>query len=205
MPEFGVQSAPDNRVALTFDDGPSEWTGAILDVLDVYGAKASFFVLGQYAAKDADTVREIRNRGHELCNHTQTHPNLAYLPPKETLIELADCSQAILEAAGVAPHFYRPPFLNDTPMARAAGYELGMMSVECDVIGYDWDESDPAPIVSNVLGGVGHGGKMVLLHDGVPPDRDGNRQPTVDALKEIVPSLLEDGFHLVTVSELLGV
>lgn len=194
------------RVALTFDDGPSEWTEPILDILQANDAKASFFVVGEHIAGREHIVRRIHEQGCEVCNHTWTHPNLEYLGVNETLGELAMCSQEICKTGVPAPYFYRAPFLRDTPIARAAGAAVGMVTVEYDVIGYDWDLTDPVQISANVIDGVDreNGGEIVLLHDGVPPDRDGNRQPTVDAVADLVPNLQSRGYLLVTVSELLG-
>lgn len=197
-------AAAGNRVALTFDDGPDRWTELILDALDQEDVHATFFVVGQKVEDAPAVTREIVSRGHEVANHTFSHANLAALSNQEIVTELADCSLAIQNATGRTPYFYRAPFLNDTPAAKMAGLALGMLSVSCDVIAEDWALKDWRQITNRVTSGVKHGGRIVLLHDGVPHDRNGIRTPTYLAVKTIVPWLKEHGYELVTVSELLG-
>lgn len=194
----GVQAEPaGRRVALTFDDGPDRWTDGILNILAGHGAKATFFVVG--ANLDGNPYGD-----HEVGNHTWSHPNLETLTNDGVVRELADCSAAILDATGRAPYFYRAPFLNDTAAAKLAGLTLGMVSVGCDVVAGDWRIEEWREITNNVTRGVQAGGRIVLLHDGVPNDRVGDRRPTVKAVKAIVPWLQDHGYQLVTVSELLG-
>lgn len=200
LPDQGVRGG--KTLALTFDDGPSEYTGDILDILEEHGAKASFFVLGDYIG--GDYLKRMVESGCEVCNHTTTHPNLQYLNAVEALHELAACSTRIVAATGQAPYFYRAPFGKDSPEARAAGLTCGMVSVGWDVDAEDWAETDSKIIASRILDGVTAGARVILLHDGVPPDRIGTRQPTVDAVRVLVPTLLSQGYELVTVSELYG-
>lgn len=200
--ELSDGGLPGNKVALTFDDGPDQWTDPILDVLADEGVKATFFVIGEKVT--ADNVRRICDDGHEIGNHTWSHPLLPVLSNEEIVRELADCSQAILAAAGNAPYFYRAPFLNDPAAAKLAGLALGMVSVSADVIGGDWATKEWRKTATHVIRGVKAGGRIVLLHDGVPADRKGSRAPTVKAVKAIVPWLKDHGYELVTVSELMG-
>lgn len=197
-------AAAGNRVALTFDDGPDRWTDDLLDVLQKNAVNATFFVVGEKIIGHQQEVRHIHGLGHEVANHTYSHANLSDLSNEEVLRELADCSTEIHRAIGSAPYFYRAPFLNDPPAAKMAGLALGMLSVGCDVIAEDWHLTDWREITNNVTSGVKAGGRIVLMHDGVPSDRKGDRAATVKAVKAIVPWLKDHGYELVTVSELLG-
>lgn len=195
---------PGKAVALTFDDGPDQWTDAILDILEAHEVPATFFVLGEKLIEREKEAQRILDIGCELGNHTFTHANLSELSNAEICRELADCSAAIHAVTGTTPYFYRAPFLKDPPAAKMAGLALGMLSVECDVIAEDWMRDDWREITTRVVNGIKAGGRNVLLHDGVPKDRFGNRKPTVKAVGALVPWLLDHGYEIVTVSQLLG-
>lgn len=195
---------PGKAVALTFDDGPDQWTDAILDILEAYEVPATFFCLGEKVIEREKEAQRIIDLGCEIANHTHSHANLSQLSNAEICRELADCSSAIHAVTGTTPYFYRAPFLNDPPAAKMAGLALGMLSVDCDVIAEDWKRTDWREITTRVVNGIKAGGRNVLLHDGVPKDRLGSRKATVKAVGALVPWLLDHDYELVTVSQLLG-
>lgn len=204
------------NVALTFDDGVSVWTPAMLDALAKHDAKATFFVCGNTleTRENRRTLKLMKGYGHDIGNHTMTHKALPGLSKKETFLELVDCSQRILEVAKVAPKFYRPPYLKDTEVARAVGEAIQMVPVGCDVIAGDWAEPSAQAIAERVVDEVVNDtvNAVVLLHDGRPltqlPFEDGgsldSRAHVVEAVKLILPELKDRGFEFVTVSELLS-
>lgn len=193
-------------VALTFDDGPSEYTHDILDILEENDARATFFVLGDHITGREEEIQRMVDLGCEIGNHTMSHPDLSTLGKYETLEELATCSQLIQAVSLKIPHVYRAPFLHDTPNAKIAGLALNMISISCDVVAEDWVITDPREIVNRVLWGVKQcQGSIVLLHDGSPDDRTASRQPTVDAVRELVPQLIKDGYELVTMRDIIDV
>ena len=195
------------RLALTFDDGPSEWTPAILDVLNEHGARATFFVVGEAIEGREDILRRAVAGGHEIGDHTWSHPSLVEVAPDGIRAELEQTSVAIERAVGSRPHVFRPPyFQHDDEVDRIvaeAGYGDPVL---CTVDPSDWKATSEGPIVAAVLARA-HADAIVDFHDGRPL-RDSSstpsRQPTVDAVRQIVPRLVEQGYALVTVSELLG-
>src|ERR1700688_2730128 len=105
------RTAQPRKLALTFDDGPNPAiTLKLLDLLDRYRAKATFFVVGKFVRESPALVKEIAARGHLVGNHTETHPNLFCCGPKETRNELLRCSEAIVQATWQEPRWFRPPF-----------------------------------------------------------------------------------------------
>jgi peptidoglycan/xylan/chitin deacetylase (PgdA/CDA1 family) len=190
-------------VALTFDDGPSEWTAPILDVLETHRARGTFFVLGQAIEGREDLLRRAVVRGHELGNHTWSHPHLTSCTDEEIREELARAGEAIGAVTGEQPAFFRPPYFDFDPrverIAREAGFGPAVLAT-CTP--GDWDPLTAEEIVERTQA---HHRAVVCLHDGRPraSASEPSRQPTVDAVSRIVPALVEDGYALVTVSELL--
>jgi peptidoglycan/xylan/chitin deacetylase (PgdA/CDA1 family) len=196
------------ELALTFDDGPSlEWTPPILDLLRDNDARATFFVLGSAIAGREAILERAVAEGHELANHAFTHEDPALLDDGILATELERTSALLAAIAGKRPRYFRPPYAATdyrvADVARAAGLERTVLR---SVDPADWNEPDPAAITERVLAGARRG-SIVCLHDALPPhDPEGipTRQPTVDALLQLVPQLIRRGFRLVTVRELLA-
>ncbi len=196
------------RIALTFDDGPSEWTLAILDVLSTRGAHATFFVIGEAIAGREEILRRTAAEGHEIGNHTWSHPQLSELADEEIRDELSKTSDEIERVVRQRPRLFRPPYFDfDTRVERIAA-EAGFSEATLYTSNpNDWALSSVDEIVKRVVRPDIHHRTIVDLHDGRPlhdPYSTPSRQPTVDALARIVPALLHEGYELVTVSELRG-
>jgi peptidoglycan/xylan/chitin deacetylase (PgdA/CDA1 family) len=192
-------------VALTFDDGPSEWTDPLLDLLDQHAALATFFVLGVSIAGRERTLRRIEAAGHELGNHTQSHLDLAEVADEVLTEEIRAGARAIAAVVGHEPRLVRPPYgAAPRRVARLAGRLSFGPVVMWSVDPMDWNQSSPEPIVGHVLERL-QPGAIVDLHDGIPADSNGvpTRQATVDAVGRLLPLLRERGYRLVTISELL--
>lgn len=191
-----LSDAP-GAVALSFDDGPSaETTPAILDLLASHGARASFFVIGERIAGCEDVVARIVDDGHELANHTFTHPHTRYLSPVKLREEIDRTNEAI------APFYpnvrlVRPPFGKDRHRTVAAARERGMLTVLWSVDSGDTLGLSAEEISDRVLRQV-RAGSIILLHDG-----SGSYETTVEACAEIIPALVDRGLELTTISELL--
>ncbi|MCY0875249.1 MAG: polysaccharide deacetylase family protein [Firmicutes bacterium] len=195
---LAVYSVETNQkhIAITFDDGPHPtYTRDILSALDAYHAKATFFVVGEYAVQFPQVLREMANKGHELGNHTFTHPQLTAMSP----IEIQKCDQAILKATGKQASLLRPPGGRITDqtlwVARQTKHRLILWTWDVDT--KDWTEPGIQKIV-NVVVHHADPGDIVLFHDG-----GGNRQQTVEALRIILARLTKEGYQFVTVSQLL--
>ncbi len=199
------QSEP-KKVALTFDDGPDgAWTPAILDTLRAHHAPATFFVIGENVLVHPGIVRRMWAEGHEIGNHTFTHPNLALVPTYVTRLEL-DATERLLEA--LIDHrsaYFRPPYFGDAEPTTAD--ELGPVGVASD-LGYltaglhidseDWQNPSARTIVDTVLSQRDRG-NVILLHDG-----GGTRSNTVAALGPLIDSLRARGDTIVLLSGLVG-
>ncbi len=198
--------AAPHRVALTFDDGPdARWTPAILDTLRSRGVFGSFFIIGSNALREIPLLRRMMAEGHELGNHTFTHPNLATTPSFITKLEL-DATERLIEAVtDRRTALFRPPYFGDAepttadelvPVALAN--DLGYVTVGLHVDSDDWLEPGVNKIVSNVLD-ARERGNVVLLHDS-----GGDRSQTVAALGPLIDSLQARGDTIVLLSQLLG-
>jgi peptidoglycan/xylan/chitin deacetylase (PgdA/CDA1 family) len=194
------------RVALTFDDGPAEWTEPILDVLAANDARATFFVIGSVAENRADVLRRIVADGHELGNHSWSHPWLARDCDDDRVYEELDRTNRVLaDHLGSPPRRFRAPRYDVDARVIAVAHRLGLRHTRGDVTPPDWDERCTVGfIVTYVLQQV-RGDTIIGLHDGVPPtSRSGkSRNATVEAVASFVPRLRERGFDCITASALL--
>ncbi len=195
-------------IALTFDDGPSRlYTPPILDVLKRKDAKASFFVLGSAAALEPDILKRVYDEGHDIGNHTFTHPDLSEIPSAQLDLEL-NATQRVLESKiGIRTVLFRPPFVRDIePETRqqartlAASAALGYITIGQRIDPLDWGRPGVDEIVRRTVSyATRQNGNVVLLHDG-----GGDRTQTIAALPRIIDELRAQGFRFVTLHELLG-
>ena len=128
-----------NKLAITFDDGPNPAiTPKLLDLLAKHNARATFFLVGKFVRDCSDLTKEILVRGHALGNHTDTHPNLFLCGPQKTTEQLKRCADAIHQAAGVEPRWFRPPFGFRSPWLHDIVKRQGMRTVMWTLIPGDW-------------------------------------------------------------------
>ncbi|MGN1345750.1 MAG: polysaccharide deacetylase family protein [Eubacteriales bacterium] len=187
------------KIALTFDDGPHPvHTPEILDILEEYGVKATFFTIGQNVEWYNDVFQMEYAAGHEIGNHTYSHRNLKKLSYPAVCQEIERAENAVYETVEYRTRLLRPPegaFGNDLCKAAAAlDYTVVCWSIDTR----DWAHTPSDKIAENVLSSV-KGGDIILFHDFVSGD-----SPTPDALRMIIPPLMEEGYRFVTVSELLN-
>lgn len=188
-------------IALTFDDGPSESTPHLLDLLDQHHARATFFVCGHHVRRLPHIAREIAARGHELANHTFTHPPLYLRRAAFIQREVRDAQVAIADVTGARPAYFRPPYGVRWPglaqVLRAADLRL----VTWSAIGSDWRL--PAPQIVQKLLPAASPGAIFCLHDGRELTPQPDIAATIEAVRVIIPRLGESGFYFPTVSQLL--
>lgn len=196
-------------VALTFDDGPSEWTGGILDLLAEHGGQATFFALGCLAAgaDGRETLRRAVAAGSEVGNHTFSHPSLPTLDDEAIHDELERGGAAIAGALGSPLRYWRPPYFHVDERVRAAAAPFGLQEVGCSMMPWDW-EWDAERSASFVLERL-QPGSIVCMHDGRPPDEPAElsaptREQSVAAVGLILEAMSERGLRSVTISELLA-
>lgn len=188
-------------IALTFDDGPSEGTPHILEILARYGASATFFQCGANADRLPEVARAVAQAGHEIGNHSYAHPLLCFRSPQFMRGDIARAQDAIERHAARRPTWFRPPFGARWFGLGSAQRQFGLTGVMWTAIGYDW--SLRAEEVVERLAVRVSGGAILCLHDGrelrVRPDIG----VTVEAVRRLVPLLLERGYRFETVSRLL--
>jgi peptidoglycan/xylan/chitin deacetylase (PgdA/CDA1 family) len=190
-----------NAVALTFDDGPSPATTQILELLAPYGVPATFFQCGANVARAPELSQAVCAGQHEIGNHSYTHLNPALTRPSFIDDEFRRAQDAIRDATSTAPVLMRPPYGVRWFGFREMQQRLGLLGVMWSVIGLDWKLPSRA-IADRVLSKVQDGG-IICLHDGRGTLEDPDASATVEAVRRMVPSLLEKGYHFETVSQLL--
>jgi peptidoglycan-N-acetylglucosamine deacetylase len=198
-------------VALTFDDGPDrEWTPRILDILKKEQVKAAFFIIGKNAQKNPDVVRRIVNEGHEIGNHSFTHPTLNEIPMGITRMEL-NASRLLIEfLTGRTTRLFRPPYFGGEPTVPEKvkpiqlADELGYLTVGSRIDSRDFESPGVEAIVKNTVAGVTstdpwEQGQIVLLHDG-----GADRSQTIEALPQLIHELRSRGYRFAPIWELTG-
>lgn len=187
------------RIALTFDDGPSPvWTPKVLDVLAKHGAKASFFVLGEWAARWPDLVRREVAEGHEVCLHSYSHARFTRLAPARVALDLARNLRAISGIVAGPVRWFRPPYGAVNDRIRAQVSALGYRTVLWDVDTRDWQRPPAEVIAARILSGA-RDGAIILMHDGGV-----DRSRTVAALSIALPKLKARGVEALTLSQVRG-
>jgi peptidoglycan/xylan/chitin deacetylase (PgdA/CDA1 family) len=188
-------------LALTFDDGPSESTPAILEILARHGVSATFFMCGANVDRLPGVARSVAEAGHEIGNHSYAHPYLFLKTPSGIRSDLARAQRAIVTHTGSTPRWLRAPFGVRWFGLRRAQAELGLTGVMWTAIGYDWKLR--AEQVTAQMAAKAANGSILCLHDGrdlrVKPDTGA----TVEAVRRLVPILLDQGYKLETVTRLL--
>ena len=190
-----------SAVALTFDDGPGPDTEAVLDVLAARGLRAAFFVVGQQVQRHPSVARRIAAEGHEIGNHSFSHPMFLSLSPRATREDLARAQGTIEDVTGVRASLARPPYGIRTPAYFAAARTLGLRVVQWSVAGFDWQPLTADRVASHVLSGAGPGA-IVLLHDA---DSEGkrDRRATVESIPMIADGVRVRGLSVAALEALL--
>lgn len=181
-------------IALTFDDGPSAHTQRLLDIFKTYGGKGTFFVLGSTLDSRQEALRQIANDGHEIGNHSWSHSKLTELSTDAVKKEITDTRNKIYDITGVDCTLVRPPHGAFNDRIQAIGKELGVSFVNWSVDTLDWKTKNANAVYKEIMEYVADG-NIILCHD--------LHKTTVDAMERAIPDLIEKGYQLVTVSELL--
>jgi peptidoglycan-N-acetylglucosamine deacetylase len=205
------------KVALSFDDGPDpDWTPKILDILGKYNVKGTFFMIGEVAEDNIGVMRRVYREGHEIGNHTWTHPDISEISNRQADLELNLTERLFASELGVQPLYFRPPYSIDqepdtndqaAPVERIQG--LGYVIIGNKIDTNDWDEhprKTPTEIIDSVFQQIKdmethpwNKGSVILLHDG-----GGDRSVTIATLPVLIQALRQRGYEIVPVSELVG-
>jgi len=177
-------------VALTFDDGPSDYTKDILDLLDEHKVSATFFVIGNKALIYKETLMNIVAKGNEIGNHTYSHPWLTHLSVNETILELDKTNDLIFDITGTKPTLFRPSYGDiNVKVKKAIDMEVVMWNNDSN----DWKYRSSKSIAARVIRNISDG-DIIIMHD--------TYKRSYEALKIIIPKLKEMNYQIVTVSQL---
>ena len=187
------------KIALTFDDGPAaNTTPEILDILNEFGIKATFFVVGKNCEENPEILKRIADEGHEIGNHTYSHLNLTNVSKRCITNEVRKTEDIISDITGIKTNLFRPP----------GGVYSDMIAQTCDSLGYwailwsvdtvDWRKPDAEKITRTVVDNASSG-VIILCHDYIA-----GKSKTPAALRMFIPRLIEQGYVFVTVSELIN-
>jgi len=191
-------------IALTYDDGPNDpWTLRLLEVLDRYDVKATFFMIGRFVRQKPAIARAVAAAGHELGIHTWDHPNLIFASASEVRSQIERTREIIFETTGVRCTLMRPPFGARTPMTLRTIRNLGLEPVMWNVTCYDWKPTTPERILSHVERQM-RGGDVILLHDGGYREMGANRSHSIEASELILRKYTDKRYSFATISQMMG-
>ena len=181
-------------IALTFDDGPSAHTDRLLDIFARYGGKGTFFVIGNLIDGRKSTVKRIVREGHEIGNHSWNHRQLTNLTVEEINDQIMMTRAKIYDTVGIDSLIMRPPYGACNDAVKAVGADVGVSFVNWSVDTLDWKSKNAVAVRKEIMNSVSDGA-IILCHD--------LHKTTVDAMETVIPELIEKGYQLVTVSELM--
>ncbi len=186
----------DDRVALTFDDGPDpEVTPRVLDLLAEHSATASFFLIGRRAERHPELVAEIVRRGHQLENHTYSHPNtFAFHGPRAQGRNIDRAQEILTRASGRAPQFFRAPAGIRNPWLDAVLWRRGLRLASWTRRGLDTADGDPARVGRRLLTDLA-AGDVLLLHDGSAARDPDGQAVSLTVLPRLLTALAERGLR----------
>lgn len=194
LPIYRVQTG-EKKIAISFDAAwGNEQTQTLINILKQYNVKTTFFVVGAWVDKYPDSVKALVAAGHEVCNHSDTHPHMPKLSQQQMVNQITACNEKLKTVAGTSPILFRPPYgdYNNTVIRTVKG--LKMYPIQWDVDSLDWKNPTPQQIINRVTSLV-KPGSIVLFHNGA--------MNTPAALPTILKTLQAQGYKIVPVSQLI--
>lgn len=194
LPIYCVQR-DQKLVSISFDAAwGNEDTQELIDILDRFQVKATFFVVGDWVDKYPESVKALADAGNEVMNHSSTHPHMAQLSAEQIQTEVNTCADKIEAVTGTRPTLFRCPYgeYNDTVVSTING--LGMHVIQWDVDSLDWKGLSSDEITSRVLTRV-QPGSIVLFHNAA--------EHTPEALAGIIEALIADGYSIIPISQMI--
>lgn len=185
----------DKICSISFDAAwGNEQTNTLLDILDEYEVKSTFFLVKQWVDKYPDDVKEISARGHDVGNHSSTHPHMAQLSAEQQVTEINDCNNAIEELTGSSPTLFRAPYGEyDNKLVENLRAE-DMYCVQWNIDSLDWKDPTPDEMVERIKSKLVPG-SVILMHNGATN--------TPEALPRIIEAIQSEGYTIVPLSELI--
>ena len=181
--------------AISFDAAwGNEQTEQLLDILDEYKVKTTFFLVGEWVRKYPDSVREIERRGHEIGNHSDTHAHMTQISNDEKADEINSCNDEIEKLTGKRPTLFRPPYGDYNNEVVKSVTDLGMYCVQWNIDSLDWKDPSAAQIADNCISKLAPG-SVILLHNGA--------KNTPAALPKLIEGIKAEGYEIVRIGDLI--
>ncbi len=197
LPIYCVNTNGEKLVALTFDAAwGAEDTDQIIAVLDKYNVKATFFIVGDWVRKYPDAVRKFAAKGHDIANHSDRHPHVTQMSKEALKKDIMAAHAAIKEVTGKETNLYRPPYGEYNNTVIEAARECNYHTIQWDVDSLDWKEYGLEALINRVVNHKNlRPGSIILLHNG--------SKYTAQALDAIIRGILDKGYKIVPISELV--
>lgn len=195
LPIYCVETE-EKKIAISFDAAwGNDDTGTLIDILKEYEVPATFFVVGAWVDKYPESVKQLADAGHQVQNHSNTHPHMPQLAKTQMKDELETCNQKIKAITGVEPTLFRPPYGDYDNAVIEVTKSAGMQAIQWSVDSLDWKENaTPESIYKRVTSKV-KPGSIVLFHN--------DAEHTPEALPSILKTLKEQGYEFVFISDLI--
>lgn len=185
----------DKKVAISFDAAwGNEQTETLLDILEEKDVTATFFLVGDWVAKYPESVKSIAEHGHDVGNHSNTHPYMTQLSLEEMRSEIQNCNSKIKELTGKTPTLFRPPYGDYNNDVVGTVKSCNMYCIQWDVDSLDWKDPSPSEMVQRIVGKISDG-SIILMHNGATN--------TPEALPMIIDAVRAEGYEFVPISEIL--
>lgn len=194
IPVYSVET-DEKKVAISFDAAwGNEQTSELLDILDRYDVKATFFLVGQWVDNFPDSVKEISKKGHDVENHSNTHAHMPELSLEGMTEEIVSCNDKIKALTGKCPTLFRPPYGDYNNNVVGAVKTQNMYCIQWDVDSLDWKNPTPQEMVDKITSKL-QNGSIILMHNGA--------KNTPEALPQIIDAVRAQGYEFVPISELI--
>lgn len=194
LPVYSVETN-EKKISLTFDVAwGNEDAEEIINILKKYNVKATFFIVGDWVEKYPESVKALHAAGHDIENHSDTHPHITRLSPDKISAEISDCNEKIKNCTGASPTLFRPPYGEYNNNVISGAQNAKMQTVQWDVDSLDWKNLSPEEMRKRISHSV-QNGSIILLHVGA--------KNTPAALPGIIEDLQKQGYSFVTAKELV--
>lgn len=194
IPIYYVQKE-EKLVSLSFDAAwGNEQTQELLDILDKYNIKTTFFLVGSWVDKYPESVKAICDAGHDVSNHSDTHPHMSKMPKEKIRAEIENCNNKIEALIGVKPNLFRPPYGDYNNTVVETVNELNMYCMQWNIDSLDWKDPSPEQIKKNIMSKI-KPGSIILMHNGA--------KNTPAALPMVIEAITGEGYNIVPMSQII--
>lgn len=194
IPIYCVET-DEKKVSISFDAAwGNEQTETLLEILEEKNVKATFFLVGEWVEKYPESVKAIADKGHDVENHSSTHPYMTQLSDSKMAEEIRSCNEKIESITGKCPTLFRPPYGDYNNQVVKAVKDSGMYCIQWDIDSLDWKDPNPAEMVQKITSKL-RNGSIILMHNGA--------KNTPEALPQIIDAVRAEGYEFVPISELV--